>query len=268
MSKPNEPKEKSAAELEQEINEHRTNLTSTFAEVSDRMDPTHLIDDAKEYINNNFMNSGASHLADDFVHVVQRNPVPIGIMIAGATWAVWSESQQSSHSNASNSFENQTITGNNQQQTNSKLSQLVPDRVNDLSHSARQELDKGIAMSQEYGNNAKNKAQNISSQISSFVTERPVMTGLLGLAIGACVGAMMPTTQSENRAAGRVRDQAKNKFAESADQMTQSIKEAAQHTKEDLAQSFEDQGLTGSSKDQSAQAKNASANSTRQHKVL
>jgi hypothetical protein len=69
--------------------------------------------------------------------------------------------------------------------------------------------------------------------------EQPLILGALGIALGAAIGAALPTTEQENRLLGPARDQAmstlKQKGAESYERVKDTVEQVAEDAKEKLS---------------------------------
>jgi len=68
--------------------------------------------------------------------------------------------------------------------------------------------------------------------VNRMVDEQPLMIGVLGLAAGALLGAMLPSTRREDEMMGSTRDDLLDKAKEAASEQAERVKESAKHVAE------------------------------------
>jgi len=93
---------------------------------------------------------------------------------------------------------------------------------------------------------ARHAGQQIKEKTSNYVHEQPLIMAGLGLAVGAAIAALLPSTRMENKFMGRTADSVKKRIGETAAQQFETAKETAGefvHKAKDVA---EREGLTPS----------------------
>lgn len=100
--------------------------------------------------------------------------------------------------------------------------------------------------------NASSKARDTGSWLSDMAHENPVAAGALGLAAGALLGSLLPTSRAEQRAMGDTRDhlvdRASEMGSEQLDRASDKAQEAAdKHASDDNGSSHRDQKSSDSS---------------------
>jgi hypothetical protein len=72
------------------------------------------------------------------------------------------------------------------------------------------------------------QARQAREGFNFLLEEQPLLLGVLGVALGAAMGAALPRTEREDRVMGRARDkavgQAKQRGAEAYDQVRESVR--------------------------------------------
>jgi len=120
----------------------------------------------------------------------------------------------------------------------SDASQRIRDTASDLGEGMAEAVDQAKERAQgmrerladtamQAGEQARNTGRQIAEKTSTYVHEQPlIMTGL-GLALGAAIAALLPSTRIENRLMGRTADNLKKRIGDAASQQFEAAKESA-----------------------------------------
>ncbi|GHA87308.1 DUF3618 domain-containing protein [Modicisalibacter luteus] len=130
----------------------------------------------------------------------------------------------------------------------------VKGRAQSMNNSFRERASSVRNGSQSAMRNAGARAQGAGTQSLNFIQEHPIVAGAIGVAIGAALGSMFPTTRVENERVGRYRDRAMNKAAEAGRQQA----DMAQHKVHEKAE----QAKSGTSSDRDESTDNDTPSST------
>ncbi|MFO7550403.1 MAG: DUF3618 domain-containing protein [Haliea sp.] len=203
---------KSPEQLEREVDQARSRLGRTASELSDRLSPGELIDQAlgmaREHGGEFGRNLGAQ---------VKSNPLPMILTSIGISWMMMS----SGNSSATKAYGSPgTSTERN--------GRGFKDTLEDTAHKTR---DKAAAVGDRVQGataNARESAQDARETLSQFYREQPLIAGSLGIAIGAALGALVPPTEIEDDMLGAARDRSvdavKSKAASTYDEARESAK--------------------------------------------
>jgi hypothetical protein len=86
---------------------------------------------------------------------------------------------------------------------------------------------------------AQAQAQRVREGFNNLLTEQPLVVGALGIAVGALIGAALPSTEQEDRLLGPVRDktlsEVKERGAESYSQVRESVGRVGEQAKQALS---------------------------------
>ncbi|RUR53035.1 DUF3618 domain-containing protein [Vreelandella populi] len=90
---------------------------------------------------------------------------------------------------------------------------------------------------QDHLHSMSDRARHMGSSSSDFIQEHPLVVGALGIALGAALASLFPTTRKEDEYLGEYRDRALHSAAEAGreqvDKAQHTIHEKAEHMKED-----------------------------------
>lgn len=204
--------EKSPKRLEREVDQARARLGRTASELSDRLSPGELMDQAlgmaREHGGDFGRNLGAQ---------VKNNPIPMILTSIGVSWMMMSSGKAGStqaydtHDSASGEDEGSFM-----------------DTLGDTAAKSR---DKAAAVGNRVhsaGSNVKESAQNAGESLAQFYREQPLIAGSLGIAIGAALGSLVPSTEFEDDMYGEASDHsvdvAKSKAASKYDEVRESAR--------------------------------------------
>jgi len=142
----------------------------------------------------------------------------------------------------------------------SDATQSVRDRVQNQSGGQRQDFSSGYSAGQtnyrdrarDYGDQASRRARQGYSSVVGMVDEHPLLAGIMGVAVGAVLGASIPSSQYENEWLGDYSDELYNRAREygseaidRASTVARTAAEAGMEAAREAGQSeAEKQGLT------------------------
>ncbi len=193
--------------LEREVDQARTRLGSTASELSDRLSPGELIDQAfgmaREHGGEFGRNLGSQ---------VKNNPMPMILTSVGLSWMMMSSGKNGAAYDTSTDKDGRSF----------------KDALGDTAAKSRDKA--GAVGGRVHGAsaNAKQSAQNTRESLAQFYRDQPLLAGSLGIAIGAALGARVPPTEMEDDNLGEARDHtvdaAKSKATEKYDEVRQSAR--------------------------------------------
>ncbi|APX93907.1 hypothetical protein BWR19_13705 [Halomonas sp. 1513] len=181
---------KSPEQLEREVDQARARLGRTASELSDRLSPGELIDQAlgmaREHGGEFGRNLGAQ---------VKNHPMPLILTSVGISWMIMSSGNTGmppSHDKGATSTDKE---GHSFKAT--------------LGDTAAKSQDKAAAASDRIHDataNVNESMQNARECLVQFYRDQPLIAGSLGIAIGAALGALVPPTETEDNMLGEARD--------------------------------------------------------------
>jgi ElaB/YqjD/DUF883 family membrane-anchored ribosome-binding protein len=82
------------------------------------------------------------------------------------------------------------------------------------------------------------QTQRVREGFNSLLTEQPLLLGALGIAVGAAIGAALPTTEQEDRLFGSARDKALSEVKQRGSESYQQVREKVNAVGEEAKQSI------------------------------
>ncbi|MCA1779256.1 MAG: DUF3618 domain-containing protein [Xanthomonadaceae bacterium] len=197
--------------IEREVDQARAQVGRTLSELSDRLSPGELMDQAlgmaREHGGEFGRNLGTQ---------VKNNPMPMILTSIGISWMIMSSGDKgeakADRAYASSSDEDGSS---------------FMDSVGDAASKSR---DKAAAMGDRMHGataNAKDSAQHARESLVQFYRDQPLLAGSLGIAIGAALGALVPPTEVEDHAFGEASDRSVDAAKSSATSKYDEIRESA-----------------------------------------
>ncbi len=242
---------KSPERLEQEADQARARLERTVGALSDRLSPGELLDQGMRMLREN-----GGEFGRNLANQVKQNPMPLVLTAIGLSWLMFGSGSASDASSkmrydrARQPMDNENVYGD--------ASSVVPtraalddkagliDRVSGAATEAKDKvtgaLDATTARVHDMTNAVKDTTQNARARVqetalntrvtvANLLDEQPLVVGGLGLAIGAALGAMLPSTEAENRlfgeASSRITSKARNVASEQYDRVKETLQDVA-----------------------------------------
>jgi ElaB/YqjD/DUF883 family membrane-anchored ribosome-binding protein len=111
--------------------------------------------------------------------------------------------------------------GSGARQTAGDLRDQAGDAINQASDWTREQYRQGARQLYQARNQSMQQLRWAQGGIERFVTENPLMVGVMGLAAGLVIGALLPRTRQEDRAFGRWADEVREQGMRYARDATQ-----------------------------------------------
>nr|WP_299241603.1 DUF3618 domain-containing protein [uncultured Halomonas sp.] len=143
------------------------------------------------------------------------------------------------------------------------MSASVKGRAQSMSSSMRDGTSRMKSGSRSAMRGASYRAQNAGQQTTQFIQEHPLVTAALGVAIGAAIGSLLPSTRFEDEQLGDTRDRLVDRAAEEgqkhADKAQSKVEEKAQQAKQNAPEASDSRGSTAGSSSSSSATGGSSA---------
>lgn len=203
---------KSPERLEREVDQARVRVGRTLSELSARLSPGELLDQAlgmaREHGGEFGRNLGAQ---------VKNNPMPMILTSIGISWMMMSSGKNGA-AHAHETYD--TSTDEDGRSFKDALGETVA-KSRDKAAAAGDRVHDATA-------SVKESAQNARESLVQFYRDQPLLAGSLGIAIGAALGALVPSTEIEDDMLGEARDRsvdaAKSKAASKYDEVRESAR--------------------------------------------
>ncbi|WP_369062395.1 DUF3618 domain-containing protein [Caulobacter sp. 73W] len=243
-------------EIEREVEETRSDLDRTVEALKDKMSPGQLIDE----LTSAFKGSGSSQMAANLGAQVRDNPLAVAMIGAGFAWLMLGD--KAKPSTAQWNAMNRDLTGRQSggqdeggdaaRGAASKLADgaaTIGAKASDAADQVKNLAGSAADAIKDAGHSASAAAAGLSAKTSSgfnaLMEREPLVLGGLGLAVGAALGAALPSTDLEDRTFGSARDKMLDEGRSFAERGVQSAKHVAATVYDEVRDEAEQQGLVG-----------------------
>lgn len=172
------PHGRSPEDIQQDIQRTRRQLDGTLDAMQQRLSPDRLMNETIRYLRG----SGATEFAHNFNDSVKRNPMPVALMAVSLAWLMWAGRDGQAELDQAGD------------------SRALRDRFEGVGDDVREQAAR-IRQGASHG------AEQLSDGFTSLLRDQPLLLGALGVAAGAALGALLPTTQSEDALLGEAGEQ-------------------------------------------------------------
>ena len=266
---------RSPEEIEREVEETRGDIDRTVEALKEKMTPKNIASEAMSSVRNSRVGQRAVHLG----HQAQDNAVPLALVGAGLAWMFFNSRRESVYESrtyladydtdyagapesgylgAGYEPEGASRTGALRQKARGMADNAKSaigsraDRARQAAASARDSLsstassaaDRARGMAGTARQQAVHYGHRAEETFMDTLDREPLIIGALGIAVGAAVGAALPSTPIEDRYVGPLRDRALDEGKTRAREGMRQAKEVASAAANTLKQEAQTQGLT------------------------
>ncbi len=231
---------KSPERLEREVDEARARVGRTASELSDRLSPGELLDQAlgmaREHGGEFGRNLGSQ---------VKNNPIPLMLTSVGISWMMLSSKRHGAARpydyydtyGGSDAYGGSDTYGAPDTFSSSE-GRSLKDKIGDTAAKTRdraaavgdrihETADSMRYSAQNARESMRYSAQNARESLVQFYREQPLLAGSLGVAIGAALGALVPPTELEDDVLGEARDRSVDAAKSTAARKYDEVRESA-----------------------------------------
>jgi hypothetical protein len=215
-----------AIEIRTEIEETRLEMGGTLTELGDRLEPGHLVNQAKENVREatiGRVEDTAKGMSDMVMETIKRNPIPAALAGAGLAMLWTNRSSSNGHNGRADDRRYQTYAqpgmGDRVGEATSKVGDNVSRTVGDM----RQNVSRTVG---DVGENVGQGIGQAGGQLDRFMQASPLAMGAIALGAGALMGAILPETRQEREMLSDAGRQVGNAVRDAVDQATTKAEEA------------------------------------------
>jgi len=257
---------KSPEVLEQEIDAKRRSINNIVDSLESRFTPGQLIDQALAYTKGNggefFQNLGTT---------LKNNPVPTTLTGLGLAWLAMNQNKPfnpgPAHSGpglgekVGDAFH--SVTGALSSASDGLRSaadsakakgQHLRDRASDSLHRTGDSLNESSTALNDnvhhMGDQLNAQASQLKGQLNHMMKEQPLVLAAIGIALGAAIGAALPTSKREDQLFGKASDQTLASVKAKGEQVYEAAKEQAKPVAQALKGKADDASGTAPRKDE------------------
>ncbi len=220
------------AGIRADIEETRLEMGGTLNELGNRLEPSHLVEQAKENVREatiGRVEETAKGVSDMVMDTIKRNPIPAALAAAGLAmlWKNRSDQPQGQHKTTSygtgygyqsrpaSMYDTDTgqSAGSKVGDAASSVGQNVGGAVGAVAGSAQQATGEVI-------DRAGQTAQQVGWKLDSFMQASPLAMGAIAVGAGAVIGSLVPETPKEREVLGDASRQVTSAVRDTVDQAT------------------------------------------------
>ncbi len=266
MSGITDPGDKAPAEIEREVEQTRSQVSSTLDELRTKLKPSHMVDEVVGEAVDWLKGSGGAAFARNLGAAVRDNPLPVALIGAGLAWLLlsggrsdaapprrqqrWKEVRypdgaysrtrveapdqpESTAGAAARTWHDarDAVTG-----AAASVASTASGLASRAGEAAQGVIEGGRAQAAALADQAGIAADRAGAQ---FRAAEPYLYGALGLAIGAGIGALLPRTGTEDRLLGPRRAAALSAARESMDTMRAVAEDRVAEARDSIVETYE-----------------------------
>jgi hypothetical protein len=190
-------------QLERSAERIRADLDATLDALERKLSPSQLLDRSLDYLRDH-----GGDLAVAVGDSVRRNPVPILVTVAGLGWLI---------ATAVRSRASIDVTPIDDMEIDDTLDDESAESSFDDPHTLRGRFHDRVAA-------ARARTRRAQYRAVSALEERPLLFGGLAVALGALLGALVPSTEYEDKFVGQVRDRAVERAKQMGERQYQNLR--------------------------------------------
>jgi len=222
--------------LEREIDRTRAQMDQTLGALERKLSPGKLVDEALGL----FREHGGDFAAN-LGNSIKQNPVPVMLAAVGIGWMMFASNRQSSNYDYDSNGE-ASLAGVGESikskaaDAGEKLKTGAAAAHDQLANSWESSKDAVMGRIIETASTAHSQAKRAREGLNTLLQEQPIILGALGLAVGAALGAVLPSTEHEDRLLGPVRDKTISQIKERGAEAYEQVRDTAENAVESVRQ--------------------------------
>jgi hypothetical protein len=230
--------------LEREIDQTRGQMDQTISALERRLSPGQLVDEALGL----FREHGGDFAAN-LGNSIKQNPLPVMLAAVGIGWMIFMPNQPSSMTNYNNTTDEEgSLAGvgesiiSNAADVSEKVKTSTVAARDRLTNSWVSSKDAAMGRVSQTATTAQAQARRAREGFNNLLRDQPIILGALGLALGAAIGAVLPSTEEEDRLLGPARDKTISQIKERGAEAYERVRETAENAVEKVQRAAEQSG--------------------------
>ena len=227
-----------------EIEETRLEMGGTLNELGNRLEPGHLVDQAKENVREatiGRVEETAKGISDMVMDTIKRNPIPAALAGAGLA-LLWKNRSHGTQDNASygtrygyQTRPSSTYQGGSSEGVGSKVGEAASTVGQNVGGAVGSVAEGAQQVGGEVVERAGATAQHVGWKLDSFMQANPLAVGAIAIGTGALVGSIVPETSQDRDMLGDASRQVGNTVRDTVDQATTKAEETLDRAEEKVS---------------------------------
>jgi ElaB/YqjD/DUF883 family membrane-anchored ribosome-binding protein len=255
---------KSSAQLELETEEARARVNNTLEELRTRTTPGQLVDQVIDYARD----SSGGEFFTNLSRQVVNNPMPVVLLGTSLAWLAIRQARRSTNADRGSDIPDATASmardasvplgdhmeaatdavRESMRDANAKLGAVaqsasdtfgeIRERASDAYARAAQSARRAASGVGDATTEAQQSVADLSRNFVALCKEQPILMAGIGIALGAAIGALLPSSTAENRLMGKASDDVKLRARRMGDRAKQSAQAVYREAKDATAQAM------------------------------
>lgn len=195
--------QKDAETLEREIDQQRAEISNIVHALENKLSPGEMLDKALGYTKGH-----GGEFMSNLSNTIAANPLPTVLTSIGLLWLMTSQNRTPTQvyaGDATAASSGPSLTEKARQRATGIREKAghLSEGVSDTLGSARQHLSDS---SHHVAESLRHRTQQARGGFETLLHEQPLVLGALGIAVGALIAGVLPTTRQEDQLLGEVSD--------------------------------------------------------------
>jgi len=230
---------KEPEQLEREVRAARDQLSNTVDEISNRLSPGELLDQAL-----NVTKGYGGEFAKNLGQQAKDNPLALMVTGIGMSWMMLGDQQKNGANEQPNDSVDPASFEPNYATSFSDIGYAAKGQASADANANGESLGSTLDQHMPDKEQVKGYAQAAQTQLQRTLQEQPLMAGALGVALGAALGALIPPSEAEDRFMGKTSDEVTEKTAAVASEQYKGAKENLKQKANDVADQIKSDSST------------------------
>lgn len=233
-----EDEQAEVAEIRAEIEETRLEMGGTLNELGERLEPSHLVDQAKDNVREatiGRVEETAKGISDMVIETIKSNPIPAALAGAGLAllWANRSQGDQKSRVGYGYQSRPASMYGDN---GSADLGSRVGGAASTVGENVGGTVSSVAEGAQHVGGEVVDRAgetvQQVSWRLESFLQANPLAVAAIAAGLGAAIGSLVPETSKEREVLGDASRQVTSAVRDTVEDVTTRAEETIDRVEE------------------------------------
>ena len=228
------------AEIRAEIEETRLEMGGTLNELGGRLEPAHLVEQAKENVREatiGRVEETAKGVSDMVMETIKRNPIPAALAGAGLAllWVNRSQGSQTGNTSYRSGYGYQSRPASMYEPDGSGIGSKAKEAASTVGGAVGTAAEGAQQMTGEVIDRAGETAQQVGWKLESFMKANPLAVGAIAAGAGALIGSIVPETPKEREVLGDASRQVGTVVRDTVDQATTKAEETLDRAEEKIS---------------------------------
>jgi flavin-binding protein dodecin len=233
------------AEIRAEIEETRLEMGGTLNELGDRLEPSHLVEQAKENVREatiGRVEETAKGMSDMVMDTIKRNPIPAALAGAGLAM-LWANRSQGSNGHRTMQYGTGYSYGYQDRPVamygpNAQASQGIGAKAADVASTVGDTVGSAAETAQQATGEVVSRAgqtvEQVGWKVDRFMQANPLAMGAIAIGAGAVIGSLVPETTHERELLGDASRQVGETVRDTVDQAATKAEETMDRAEEQV----------------------------------